>query len=117
LRDDPGWGVRYTLPIIESQLADDLSEMRPRFTNQVKHLSLEDKCVKRLHYFLNTSRKFPKMNVEQVDVARSQLLQRGFNTETHRLGAVSDVENLLLEVGVFPGPADAVLEMKGKKLV
>lgn len=84
------------------------------FTNQVKNLSFEDKRVKRLHYFLDTRRKFPKMNVEQVDVARSQLLQRGFNTETHRLGAVSDVENLLLEVGVFPRPADAILQMNGK---
>ena len=53
--------------------------------------------MKAIHHFLDGSLPIPPVDVENVDVCSSQLLQAGFYTNMHRLDIVSGIEDLLLD--------------------
>ena len=54
-------------------------------THQVENLSLYYQVMKSVHHLLNAGRVIPPMNVENIDVVRTKLLQGRVDREGHRL--------------------------------
>jgi hypothetical protein len=51
--------------------------------------------VQALHDLLDAGLPIPPVHVQQVNIARAEVLQRRFNRDVHRLDVVSSVVNLL----------------------
>lgn len=66
-------------------------------THEVENLPLDYQVMKSVHHLLNAGRVIPPMDVENVDVVRTKLLQGRVNREGHRLQVVAGIVNLLAE--------------------
>lgn len=62
---------------------------------QVENFARNDYVVERVHDFLDGRVVVPPMEVQNVDVCGSELLQTGFNRYVEILGIVADVRPML----------------------
>ena len=65
---------------------------------EVEDLAGRDEMVQAIHDFLDTAGVIPPMQVEDIDVVGSELLEGSMNGNMHRFEVVARVMHLLLDV-------------------
>ena len=80
-----------------------------RVTYKMKDLSRRDEEVQTVHPLLNARLPIVPVAVQDIDVVRSQLLQRRLNSEMQRLRAITNVVHLLAHRFIVPLPGRCVL--------
>ena len=58
--------------------------------SKVEDLASGNQGVETMHNFLDTGSEIPPVNIKQIDVVRTQLLQRTVDRDMHRLERVAD---------------------------
>ena len=69
------------------------------YTHEIEYLSLSDEVVKTIHYFLNTGRVVPPVDIEDVDIIGPKFFQRSFDGYMHGFGAIAVKVGLLQDIG------------------
>ena len=67
-------------------------------TNKIKNFSLRDQVMQAIHNLFNGGDEVPPMNVKDVNVVGTKLLQRRFDGNVHRFDAVSAVHRHLMSI-------------------
>ena len=98
LRYHPCRGIRNTLEVERFGEIRNIEDIFDAY--QIEHFSLLNEYVEAIHHFLDRSLPVPPVDVENINVCRSQFLQAGFHANMHRLDIVSRIEDLLLDSGL-----------------
>ena len=65
--------------------------------SKIQDLAFHNQIVKTIHDLLDATCIVPEMDIKQIDVGGSQLLERILNGDVHGLDTVTRVENLLFD--------------------
>src|SRR5712691_8676787 len=76
---------------------------------EINNLSLDDERVQRIHDLMARGAIIPPMNIENVDVRSSQLLERSLYRHMKRFGIVTRVVNLVSDIVLGSLEAGCVL--------
>ena len=98
LRYHPCRGIRNTLEVERFGEIRNIEDIFDAY--QIEHFSLLNEYVEAIHHFLDRSLPVPPVDVENINVCRSQFLQAGFHANMHRFDIVSCIEDLLLDPGL-----------------
>ena len=65
---------------------------------EVENFSLDDECVQRVHNLLDGRAMIPPVQVENVEIRSTQLLERSFYRHIEGLGVVTRIVDLVRNI-------------------
>ena len=102
-------------PVMWRDQGSPLNERKVAY--QIKHFSLHDQIMKRVHDLINRSGPIPPMHVQDVDVRRTQLLEGCLDGDVEGLCVISGVVHQVSNVILSPLEVACVLRVNVCKLI